>query len=106
MIGVRVPASTSNLGAGFDCLGLALDLWLEARIEEGAGPPQFVGTIAALDPTEDIVSRVLGDGLPKRRRLVVDSAIPLARGLGSSAAAAVAGYALRGLLEANAFDRD
>src|SRR5262249_43673278 len=32
---VRVPASTSNLGAGFDCIGMALDLWLEARIVPG-----------------------------------------------------------------------
>ena len=28
---IQVPASTSNLGAGFDCIGVAVDLWLQAR---------------------------------------------------------------------------
>ena len=28
---VRVPATTANIGPGFDCLGLALDLWNEVR---------------------------------------------------------------------------
>jgi len=45
---VRVPASTSNLGAGFDCVGLALDLWLEARLLQGDGPATYAGTLAGL----------------------------------------------------------
>ncbi len=106
MIGVRVPATTSNLGAGFDCLGLALDIWLEARIDPGAGPPQYAGTVEALDPPQDIVMQVLGDAIPAHRHLAVESDIPLARGLGSSAAAAVAAYALRQLLDAHSLDRD
>jgi len=106
VIGVRVPASTSNLGAGFDCLGLALDLWLEVRLEDGDGGARYQGTLASLDPNEDIVSRILGDTIPKNQHLVIDSAIPLARGFGSSAAAAVAGYALRELLQNHSFERD
>lgn len=35
---VRVPASTSNLGAGFDCIGLALDRYLSVTYEPGPGP--------------------------------------------------------------------
>jgi homoserine kinase len=45
---VRVPASTSNLGAGFDCVGLAVDLWLDARLVEGSGPPRYGGTLAVV----------------------------------------------------------
>lgn len=106
MIGVRVPASTSNLGAGFDCLGLALDIWLEVSLVEGEGPPQRFGTIENLDPADDIVLRIVNDRLPPRQHLHVRSDIPVARGLGSSAAAAVAGYALLGLIRENSFDRD
>jgi homoserine kinase len=106
MIGVRVPASTSNLGAGFDCLGLALDIWLEVRLDEGEGPPERLGTIENLDPADDIVLRIVKDHVPERQHLHVRSEIPVARGLGSSAAAAVAGHALLSLIKENGFDRD
>ena len=35
---VRVPATTANLGPGFDCLGMALDLWSEVTIEAAPDP--------------------------------------------------------------------
>lgn len=94
---VRVPASTSNLGAGFDCLGLALDLWLEVRLVEGAGPPTYLGTLSEIDPAEDIVSRLVGDLSVQDLHLELESEIPVARGLGASACAAVAGIAARSL---------
>ena len=95
---VRVPASTSNLGAGFDFLGLALDLWLEARLEDGRGEPVYQGTLADLDPDEDLIASILIErDLLRARRLVVSSSIPVGRGLGSSAAATVAAFALAGL---------
>ena len=98
MITVRVPASTSNLGAGFDCLGLALDLWLEARLEDGRGEPVYQGTLADLDPDEDLIASILLErDLLRGKQLVVTSNIPVGRGLGSSAAATVAAYALAGL---------
>ena len=76
MIGVRVPASTSNLGAGFDCLGLALDMWLEVRLDEGEGDPEYFGTLEGLSPSEDIILGILKDALPEQRRLRVQSEIP------------------------------
>lgn len=106
MIGVRVPASTSNLGAGFDCLGLALDIWLEAWIEDGGGPPVYEGTVAGLAAAQDIVMQVLGGTVPATKHLRVRSDIPLALGFGSSAAAAVASYALHELLSNSGFERD
>lgn len=95
---VRVPASTSNLGAGFDFLGIALDLWLEARVVPGSGKPTYRGTLAHLDPERDIVARLLGDEMPPGHDLELASQIPVSRGLGSSAAATVAGLVLRELL--------
>jgi homoserine kinase len=106
-LAVRVPGSTSNLGAGFDCLGLALDLWLEARLEPGEGPPRYAGTLAGLDPETDLTLRLLRerDAL-EGLHLVVSSAIPVGKGLGSSASAIVAGLALARLVLGDPFDRD
>ena len=103
---IRVPGSTSNLGAGFDCVGLALDLWLEARIVLGPGPGRFTGAVAEISPEHEIVSEILGDALPENHRLELHSDIPIGKGLGSSAAAAVAGIALRESLRHREPDRD
>jgi homoserine kinase len=95
----RVPASSANLGPGFDALGLALATYVEvsvqpaARLEiisEGFGSdlPRDASHLAARVATE-----VAGDdGL----RIEVLSDIPVGRGLGSSAALAVAAAAAAG----------
>lgn len=74
---VRAPASTANLGPGFDCAGAALDLWNELVVREGDGEPdrghlgvQAYGRIA---PVEG-------------RTFSFTERIPRERGLGSSAA--------------------
>ena len=100
---VRVPGSTSNLGPGFDVLGLALDVFLEARLERS-------GTLAGVagDPADDLCVRALRRTLgrePPPGRLLVDSGIPVGKGLGSSAAARVAGHLLGRLLAGKAVDR-
>ena len=95
---VRVPASTSNLGAGFDCLGLALDLWLEASLVSGPGAPEYAGELATLKPATDVMLAHLSHcGLTDRFQLVARSDIPVSRGLGSSAAAHVAAVTLEQL---------
>lgn len=99
-----VPASTSNLGPGFDCLGLALNLPLVAvarRIPAGFEiERRGEGADLALDPHRDPVLsafraafRLAGAPVPTIA-LSIRSKIPVARGLGSSAAAIVAGLAL------------
>ena len=50
---VRVPGSTSNLGAGFDCIGMAVDRWLTVTVrrdQSGNALPRLVrhGTLEAL----------------------------------------------------------
>ena len=90
---VRVPASTANLGPGFDTLGLALNMYTDVKVEpaealelicEGAGaefpagPDHLAARVARL---------VLGHD---RVRIEVNSEIPVSRGLGSSGSLAVA----------------
>jgi homoserine kinase len=106
---VSVPASTANLGPGFDCLGLALDLHLTARATILDGKTQHSsartrGVAGSADlpsnPHENLILRAMahaakyeGLTLPPVR-LAVKNEIPIAGGLGSSAAAIVAGIAL------------
>jgi homoserine kinase len=109
---VRVPASSANLGPGFDCFGLALDLCNEVTIDTDAAPSvAWEGEGADELPTDgtDLVSRAIGAAVEAQRRSHPDASvpsfalhglnrIPLERGLGSSSAAAVAGTALAGAL--------
>lgn len=100
---VRVPATSANLGPGFDCFGLALDLCNDVTADTDAEPGvswegEGAGELAT-DGT-DMVSRAMHRAARERRAELPPLAlhgtnrIPLARGLGSSAAAAVAGVAL------------
>ena len=100
---VRVPASSANLGPGFDVLALALDLHLEVRAEEaprtsvrweGEGAKEVPLTSrnlivrAAQEPFRDWDRPLRGLAIEVRNE------IPIGRGLGSSAAAIVAGIRL------------
>ncbi len=83
---VRVPASSANLGAGFDVLGMALDAYLD--VGTGAAP----GDAQAIDrhhPTAKAFAAMGGAG-----PVWVRSSIPMGRGLGFSGAARVGGAAL------------
>lgn len=100
---VRVPASSANLGSGFDALGLALALYdtVEARIAADGLVVRAVGEGADTVPTDEthLVVRAFRaacdelDFHPPGLVLNCDNAVPHARGLGSSAAAIVAGVA-------------
>ena len=110
---VCVPASTSNLGAGFDTFSLALQLYLtvSARVVSEASAICSVSsrgegsTSGLLSPTEDnLIFRAMsfaaereGWSLP-HVQLDVDNELPLGRGLGSSAAAIIAGITLSSLI--------
>jgi homoserine kinase len=89
-IRVRTPATSANLGPGFDCLGLALDLWNEVEAIPGAAPPSQQNLIlsAAQRVFDDIDATNPGFSLNCNNR------IPFSRGLGSSAAAIVSGVLL------------
>ncbi len=104
---VRVPASTSNLGAGFDCLGLAVDIWLEASLTPGRGVPKYGGALADISPDADVIhTHLAASGTTAEYQLRVQSDIPVGRGLGSSAAGWVAALALEQLARGDAVDTD
>lgn len=100
---VRVPASSANLGPGFDALGLALGVYLTCTFEPAERLTiQVRGRDANKIPaTEDNliwqtalrVARDVGETLP-RIALEIDNDIPIEKGLGSSAAALTAGVVI------------
>ena len=98
---VRVPASSANLGPGYDAMAAAMALFLELEVEE-AGEFSFDdGGLGVSTERDNLIVRAFeslrpADGIAFRLR----SEIPLTRGLGSSSAAIVAGlYAADHLYE-------
>jgi homoserine kinase len=106
-VAVEVPASSANLGAGYDCLGVALGLtnrievevrgWSRGEIElsvDGEGAEELAAdrTNRCVQGIEAALREVRGE-IPEGVgwRIGMTNEIPLARGLGSSAAATVAG---------------
>jgi homoserine kinase len=98
---VRVPASSANLGPGYDVLAAAVSLFLELEVEEGDEYSFDDGGLGVPAGRDNLIVRAFeslhsADGIAFRLK----SEIPLARGLGSSAAAIVAGlYAADHLFE-------
>jgi homoserine kinase len=86
---VRVPASSANLGPGFDALGMALTLHLEMGIDDGSALPEFAKVIDDSHPSLAAFRHAGGTG-----DVWVRSVIPMGRGLGFSGAARVAGVVL------------
>jgi homoserine kinase len=89
---VRVPASSANLGPGYDVLAAAVSLFLELEVEEAGGYSFDGGGLEVPAGRDNLIVRAFeslhsADGIAFRLK----SEIPLARGLGSSAAAIVAG---------------
>jgi homoserine kinase len=89
---VRVPASSANLGPGYDCLAAALSLHLELEVEETGEFSVETKIEGVARDRSNLCVRAFeklhpADGLTFR----ITSEIPLAAGLGSSAAAIVAG---------------
>lgn len=80
---IRVPATSANLGAGFDVLGMALSLYADV----GVGDPPDGAQVAESSHPADIAFRRLGG----HGQLWVRSPIPMARGLGFSGAVRVGG---------------
>lgn len=103
-VACRVPASSANLGPGFDSMGLALDLWDEVSVHATAGPSRVVVEGEGAGRVDE------GEGnlIVKTLRLALDrvgapqigirmhclNRIPHSRGLGSSASAIIAGLLL------------
>ena len=99
MVTVRVPATTANLGPGFDTLGLALALYNTLTFEElpeglffeGVEPDYATAENLAVISYQAVMDKL---GLPMPGlRISIRADIPICRGLGSSAALIAAGAA-------------
>lgn len=107
-VSVKVPATTANLGPGFDCLGLALPIYNTVTVEETIMPGTGI-EINIIDETNemDVISiptdennivykaiELLYNSIgqsPSELKITINTHIPVARGLGSSAAVIVGG---------------
>ena len=117
---ICLPASTSNLGAGFDCFGLALNLYLtiNAKIKPKAKEACRVRTTGPRENASlprnatNLIYRAMAHAARREQftlppvDLVVHNEIPLSSGLGSSGAAIVGGIKLSGLLTGHELSDD
>ena len=110
-VSVKVPASSANIGPGFDCLGMALPIYNTITIEETVLPG--TGIEINLMSEEETIDDMVFDTIPRDKnnivykavemlynsigqepselRINIQSQIPIARGLGSSASIVVGG---------------
>ncbi len=111
----RIPASTTNLGPGFDVLGLALQLYSTVELEETDGGREV--DVAGIDvdkisaTTENIGLQAaeqifeLSGNQPKGLRLILTNGIPAVRGLGGSGTAILGGLLTANLLCGEPFSK-
>lgn len=102
MLKIRVPATSANLGPGFDCVGIALNLYNELYFYEGAEtelPPGIIplqkGSLA--HQGMNLVANTIGKKVPEFKT-AIKAAVPRSRGLGSSATLTVAGIVAANVL--------
>ncbi len=115
---VHVPATTANLGPGFDCLGLALGLWNTAqfRFDKKGALFEISGEGAEELPRDksNLIYRAMkklaresGKQLPDGLHIICQHTIPTTSGLGSSAGAVICGLlAAREILEIEMVDQE
>lgn len=98
MITVKVPATTANLGPGFDCLGMALSLYNRVSFEEEGLGLKIEGCIEKYANEKNLayvgyVRTLESKGIqePNGLHICIEGDVPISRGLGSSATLIVAG---------------
>jgi homoserine kinase len=112
MIKIKVPGTSANIGPGFDCLGMAFDIYNEFEFEEVDGENQYIGFAPEYCTGNNMVytavmtaSHEIGY-TPKGLSISIKEGIPVSRGLGSSAACIVAGVAAAGELSGQCFSAE
>ena len=104
---IRVPATTANLGPGFDAFGCALSLYTDVTLEETEEGLQITGCDEAFTGPDNLAytayCAVLGSLSEEVKgvKIHIDAQIPIGRGLGSSAALLVAGAMAANVLRGN-----
>ncbi|MFZ3591658.1 homoserine kinase [Bacillus sp. DJP31] len=112
---VRVPASTANLGSGFDCIGMALQLYTTIKMRKASITSIHirVNNLGGIPvDRENLIYKVANllferAGLPSPNlEIEIESDIPLTRGLGSSAAAIIGGLVAGNTLAGEPFNNE
>lgn len=115
MISITIPATTANIGPGFDCLGMALNLYNSIEIYEDVDKLtiEIDGVSSEIDSDENnliyIAIKRLYSEVSKRVppiRIVEKVNIPISRGLGSSAACIIGGLMAANVLLGSPFGKD
>ena len=113
VIFVRVPATSANLGPGFDALGLAVDLQLEVKASLSEKDKfSYTGEGSVEATADNLIHQGFRAAFERVGQEIpfisfeVNNPIPLARGLGSSSAALVAGVAIADAVMKGALTRD
>lgn len=99
MIQIKVPATTANIGPGFDCLGMALNMHLIIQVEKEAEETSFIWEegLSSVPLNKNLIYQTIMNLLTLNnyngffKVTVKKNDIPISRGLGSSASAIVAG---------------
>ena len=109
---VSVPATSANIGVGYDCLGVALDYKLELEVEESDKIEFLENGVPFSIPIEEnyifesikYTEKYLEEKIPNYRVNIIKNEIPLARGLGSSSSAIVAGILIANTFSSSCLD--
>ena len=111
---IKIPATSANMGPGFDCLGIALDIWNVVSVEVGARGFDISGygeddlprdSSNMVLASAERVFREIGEPVPEMR-VRCHNDIPTARGLGSSSAALVGGLMAGSALNGDPLSRN
>ncbi len=111
MITIKAPASSANLGPGFDCLGLALNLYNIFRVEF-AGENRLIGVEPRFNNEDNLFLQAYRAGCdsigvkPEKLYVEFNADIPVSRGLGSSSSLLCAGLMAANQLHGEPLDRE
>ena len=111
---VKAPATSANMGPGFDCLGIALDIWNTVTVEVGESGFEISGQGEGELPSDESnlvfqsIARIFAECDRPMPTLSVwcHNDIPTTRGLGSSSAALVSGLTIGNELCGRQFEKD
>lgn len=97
MITIKTPATSANLSVGYDCLGLAVNLYTTVTFSSNLEPLKITGVEEKYQNENNLIYRAFAKTCQKLNQIIpnlkinIQSDIPISRGLGSSAACIVSG---------------
>ncbi len=112
MINVRIPATTANVGPGFDCLGIALDIYNNFFIEEIEEGLIIEGCDEEYSNEDNLIYKSMKKCFekigykPTGIKIKIENDIPISRGLGSSASCVLGGVIAANKIAGDKLNKD